>query len=249
MNKIIILIITVVAIAAGSAGAGDDTVSEKSYSRSEIDSLINLPQSDQREKGVKAILNATDFDTTWAFETIIKGLQMEEDYLENSRVIPQGYVWISWWNIQKYVRDLALLGSKSIESLTEFGRTLPVDRKNWVTIAVGYQKNEMFHDKLRKLITESYNILQKAMAIEAISQYRDTTDFSILIQAKIEEDNGIEWATNGDIIGFNPVAMASDEALGVMGYRLNWNGQNYELVKRKDWELRDPNLESGDQNE
>jgi hypothetical protein len=245
MNKTTFSLLAALAIAAGSAGAGDDNVSEKSYSRSEIDSLLNFPQSDQREKGVKAILNATDFDTTWAFETIMEGLQIEEDYLENSRVIPQGYVWISWWNVQNYVRDLALLGSESIESLTEFGRTLPADQKKWVTIAIGYQKNEEVHDELRKIIAESDDILQKAMAIEAISQYQDSTDFPILIQAKMEDDNAIIWATNSDIVGIDPVGMASDKAFWDMGFILEWDGEKYVLKKLEDVKINNPKTDPG----
>jgi len=249
MNKTIISIIAAFVFAAGSAGAGDDSISGKSLSKSEIEQLIQHPQSDQRQEVAKSILNAMDSDTTWAFQTILEGLQIEEGYLENSKSIPAGYVWISWWNVQKYVRDLALLGSDSRESLEEFGRTLSPGQRTWVTIAAGYQKDEMVHDELRKIITESDNILQKAMAIESISQYQDSTDFPILIQAKMEDDNAIIWATNSDIVGIDPVGMASDKAFWDMGFILEWDGEKYVLKKLEDVKIKYPKPKSGDQNE
>jgi len=233
VNKTIILLIAALVMATGTTGAGDDSASEKSFSRSEIGSIINLPQSDQREKGVKAILNATDFDTTWAFNAIIGGLQIEEDYLENSRTIPEGYVWISWWNVQNYVRDLALLGSNSRESLEQFGRTLSAEQRTWVTIAAGYQKDEMVHEKLRKIITESDNILQKAMAIEAISQYQDTSDVDLLFNAFIEEGNAFNWKGDGTscIMGFSPVGETALLALKKLGYE--YDPYSHELIRLK----------------
>jgi len=71
MNKTIFSLIAAGLIAFGSAGAGDDSISGKSLSKSEIEQLIQHPQSDQRQEVAKSILNAMDSDTTWAFETII----------------------------------------------------------------------------------------------------------------------------------------------------------------------------------
>ena len=103
----------------------------------------------------------------------------------------------------------------------------------------------MVHDKLIKIITESDNILQKAMAIEAISQYRDSTDFPILIQAKMEDDNAIIWATNSDIVGIDPVGMASDKAFWDMGLILEWDGEKYVLKKLEDVKINNPKTEPG----
>ncbi len=211
----------------------DEGKLDTALTRAEIEQLVAAPQSDQRQKGVESILDTVDFDTTWAFETIIKGIKIEQDYLEHSKEINSTYVWASWHNIQKYVRDLALLGSYSPASLKNFGENLPADQKTWVTIARGYQKDEMIHDKLRKIIAEKGNPLQKAMAVEAISQYKDTSDISILVDAEMALDNTIDWAGDSDLPGFNPVVLPCRNALREMGYILEWDSKEFKFVLKR----------------
>jgi hypothetical protein len=233
MNKIILSLIAALAIAAGLAWAGDDMASEKSYSRSEIDGLINLPESYQRQEGAESILITVDFDTTWAFETIIHGLQLEQDYLERSEEINSRYVWNSWWNIKKYVRDLALLGSYSAASLKDFRENLPPNQKTWVLIAQGYQQDETIHDKLREIAAVKGKPLQKAMAVEAISQYKDTSDILIFVDAALDSENSIDWAGESDLPGFNPVAERGVTALREIGYILEWDSQEFKYNLEK----------------
>ncbi len=233
MNKIIISLITALAIATDSARAGDDTAAENSYSRSEIDSLINLPESYQRQEAADSILNTIDFDTTWAFVTIIKGIQIEEAYMERSEDINSRYVWNSWWNIKQYVHDLVFLGLNSATSLKSFGENLPHDQKTWVLIARGHQKDETIHDILRQVITGKENSLRKAMAVEALSQYKDTSDISIFVDAALDNKNSIEWAGDSDLPGFNPVAERGVAALREMGYILEWDIKEFKFNLKK----------------
>jgi hypothetical protein len=251
MNKTIFILIAAGLIAIGPAGAGDDIAPEKSFSRSEIDSMMNLPESNQRQEATGAILNAVDFDTTWAFETIIMGLEIEQDYLKRSKEINSRYVWNSWWNIKKYIRDLALLGSYSVASLGDYGENLSPDQKTWVLIAEGYQKNEALHDKLREIAAVKGKPLQKAMAVEALSQYKDTSDISIFVDAAMDNENSIDWAGESDLPGFNPVAERGVIALREMGYILEWDSQEFKsnLKKIEDVEIKNPKPKPGDQNE
>jgi len=156
---------------------------------------------------------------------------------------------ISWRNIQKYVHDLALLGSYSPATLIDLIENLSPDQKIWAIIALGFSGEEDIHDRLKEIITRSDNIPQKAMAIEAISQYKDTSDIPILVNAALEDDNSISWKTDSDIIGFNPVGMASDKALWEMGYILEWDGEEYVLKRKEDVKIKYPKPKSGDQNE
>ena len=201
--------------------------------KAEIEQFINAPRSDQRQKAAESILSAVDFDTTWAFETLIKGIQIEQEFLERSQEINSSYVWASWHFIQKYIRDLALLGSYSSGSLNDFGENLPPNQKTWITIARGYQKDEMIHDKLREIIAEKGNPPQRTMAVEAISQYKDTSDISILVDAEMAQDNTIYWAGDSDLPGFNPVVLACRNALNEMGYVLEWDSKKFKLVLKK----------------
>lgn len=211
----------------------DEGKLDTKFTKAEIRQLIDAPRSDQRQEAAKSILNAVDFDTTWAFETIIKGIQIEQNYLGPSKEINQGSFWTSWRNIQKYVRDLAFLGSYSAASLRDFGENLPPNQKTWVLIAEGYQKNEILHDQLREIVAEKGNPLQKAMAVEAISQYKDTSDIPILINAALDHENSIEWAPESDIPGFNPVAEAGSKALWEMGYILEWDSDEFKFVLKR----------------
>jgi len=183
----------------------DEGKSDTILTKTEIERLIESPQSLQRNTAAKAILNTVDFDTTWAFVTIIHGIQVEQDYLQRSGEIGSSYVLTSFENILNYVRDLGFLGSHSPASLRDFGEKLPPDQKTWVLIAGGYQKDETIHDKLREIAAGKGNPLQKAMAVEAISQYKDTSDISILVDAALDSENSIDWAEDGDLPGFNPV--------------------------------------------
>ena len=195
----------------------DEMKSDTILTRAEIEGTIQNPTSSQRSIAANAILKAVDSDTSWAFNTIINGIQIEQDYLKRSTEINSRYVWNSWWNIQKYVRDLALLGSHSPASLRDFGEYLPPDQKIWVLIARGYQKDEAVHDKLREIAAGKGNPLQKAMAVEVISQYKDTADIPILVDAALDSENSIDWAGGGDLPGFNPVAGAGVRGLREMG--------------------------------
>ena len=217
---------------------GSDNGPGHNLSKREIEQLLNAPQSDQRQKAANSILSAMAFDTTWAFETIISGIIVEESYLRHSEEINQGYVWISWWNIQKYVRDLALLGSRSPASLREFGDKIPPNRKTWILIAEGYQKDKMLHDKLREIVAKNVNPAQKAMAVEAISQYKDTSDIIILFNATLDDENCIYWAGQSDLPGFNPVVLACVIALRHMGYTIEWDSKEFRSYLKKTNEVQ-----------
>ena len=217
---------------------GSDNGPGHNLSKREIEQLLNAPESDQRQKGAELILNAVDFDTTWAFETIIKGIQVEQDYLERSEEFNSGYVWISWYNIQQYVRDLALLGSHPPGRLEDFGENLPADQKTWVLIAQGYQQVEAVHDKLREIIAQKGNPAQKAMAVEAISQYKDTSDIIILFNATLDDENCIYWAGQSDLPGFNPVVLACVIALRHMGYTIEWDSKEFRSYLKKTNEVQ-----------
>lgn len=251
MNKTILSLLAAVVIAAGSARASDGKAAEKTYSRSEIDSLIDLPESYQRQEAAESILDTVEFDTTWAFGTIIKGIQIEEAYLERSEDINSRYVWNSWWNIKQYVHDLVLLGSNSPTSLKSFGENLPHDQRTWVLIGRGHQKDETIHDTLRKVITGKGNPVQKAMAVEALSQYKDTSDVSIFVDAALDNENSIEWAGDSDLPGFNPVAEKGVNALREMGYILEWDSKEFKfnLMKVEDMGVNNLKPKRGDQDE
>lgn len=207
--------------------------SDTSLTKAQIEQLIDAPQSDQRQEAANSILSAMGSDTTWAFETIISGILIEESYLKHSNEVNQGYVWFSWWNIQKYVRDLAFLGSHSAASLEKFGENLPPDQETWVLIAEGYQKKILIHDKIREIIAQKGNPAQKAMAVEAISHYRDTTDIPILVDAALDAENFIEWAGESDLPGLNPVAPACVIALRDLGYALEWDSKEFRARLKK----------------
>jgi hypothetical protein len=187
----------------------------------EIENIIDLPQSDQREKGVKSILEAGNSDTVWAVKTILHGLEIEENYLSNSAKLEEGYVWISWENIKNYIHDFALLGMYSPNLLNDLIIDLSPSQKNWTTIALGYRQDNIVHKELINIMTHSDNILQKAMAIEAISQYQDTSDINLIVDVFKEDGNTIDWKGDGtsSVIGFSPVGQEALIAFKKYGYK------------------------------
>jgi len=227
--------------------SADEVKSDTIFTKAEIGQIIESPNSLQRNTAAKAILSTVDSDTTWAFETIIHGIQIEQDYLQRSHELNSSYVLTSFENIKNYVRDLGLLGSHSPASLKEFGENLPLNQKTWVLIARGYQKDETLHDKLREVAAGKGNPLQKAMAVEAISQYKDTSDIPILVDAVLDRENAIYWAGESDLPGYNPVAERAVIALREMGYVLEWDSQKFKAVlkKKEDVDINNPKPEPG----
>jgi hypothetical protein len=227
----------------------DQGLSDTIFTKTEIEQSIESPQSLQRNTAAKEILNIVDFDTTWAFHTIIHGIQVEQNYLQRSGEIGSSYVLTSFENILNYVRNLGFLGSHSPSSLKNFGENLPPDQKIWVLIARGYQKDETVHDRLREIAAGKGNPLQKAMAVEAISHYKDTLDIPILVDAALDNENSIDWLGGGDLPGFNPVAGAGVRALRKMGYILEWDSQEFKAILKKIEDVEINNPERGDQDE
>lgn len=209
---------------------------EKQYetplSKSKIEDLIQRLIPEEREKGAKAVLDAIDSDTSWAVNTILTGIRVEEEYLANSREYYSRDVYIAYYNFQKYVRDLALLGLNSAGLLQTLTDTLSSDQKTWAKIALGYGKDPTFHEELRQMITGSPNVLHKAMAAEAIAAYEDESDVEILHQAFLE-GNSIDWkTTDGSCIpGFSPVAIAAHSSLEKLGYTIDLHSLNLDLIK------------------
>lgn len=215
--------------------AADNSRSESSLSKSEIEQLIKESLPADREKGAKAVLDAVDLDTTWAVKTILAGIRVEDEYLANSEEIHFRDVYISWYNLRKYVRDLGLLGSNSTGLLQTLADTLPSNRNSWAKIALGYSKDPAVHEELRGIITDSPNVFHKAMAVEAISVYQNESDVEILYQALLEKGNSVRWKRDeGDIIGFGPVAIVALTALEKLGYTVNLRSKDTELIKLRD---------------
>ena len=214
--------------------AADENVTETKLSKSEIEELIEQPNPAERDKGVKALLNAADSDTTWALKTILAGITIEETYLANSKEYYFRDVYTSYYNLQKYVQDLGVLGSASTELIQNLADSLSPDQKPWANIALGYNRVPSVHEKLRDLIIKGPTPLHKAMAAEAIAAYDEEADVTILYNAFREEGNSIDWRMVGsDISGFDPVAMAAQKSLEQLGYKIDVNSWNLDLIKLK----------------
>ncbi len=71
------------------------------------------------------------------------------------------------------------------------------------------------------------------MAVEALSQYKDTSDISIFVDAALDNKNSIEWAGDSDLPGFNPVAERGVAALREMGYILEWDIKEFKFNLKK----------------
>jgi hypothetical protein len=131
----------------------DNPKEEMSLKKEQIQRLIKSPQVTDREKGANLVLNAIDFDTVWAVQTILDGLLFEENYLKESKKLHARYVYTSWDIIQRYNRDLAFLGSNSAAAIGSIYESSNRDKNKWAVIALGYQKEETVHDELRNIIT------------------------------------------------------------------------------------------------
>ncbi len=214
--------------------AADENVTATKLSKSEIEELIEQPNPAERDKGVKALLNAADSDTAWAVKMILAGIRVEEEYLANSKEYYFRDVYISYYNLQKYVRDLGFLGTGSIELIQNLADSLSPDQKPWANIALGYNRVPSVHEILRDLIIKGPNPLHKAMAAEAIAAYDDEADVTILYNAFREKGNSMDWKVVGsDISGFDPVAMATQKSLEQLGYKIDVNSWNLDLIKLK----------------
>jgi len=215
----------------------DNLEEEMSLKKEQIQRLIKSPQVTDREKGANLVLNALDFDTVWAVQTILDGLLFEENYLKESKKLHARYVYTSWDIIQKYNRDLAFLGSNSAAAIGSIYKSSNRDKNKWAIIALGYQKEETVHDELSNIINENSSIFLTAMALDAISNYGDPSDIPVIQSVFYNTDDKrytVEFLPDGSILGFDPVIQIGMQSMKKLGYSVWWDADGIPIFSKLD---------------
>jgi len=210
-----------------------------SVAKSDIDSLIKSSDLFERFDGARLLCSATDFDTTWAYETIIEGIAIENEKLKDTgfhfkyfRINPDRIFPI-------YIEGLAAISKNSPGRLRQYTMSLSGEMKEWLTVALGFLTDKSAHEDVREIISTTSNIILKANAIRAISEYRDTSDVPLLIATLSDTLSIIEidepMAGMTDIFpSYNPVIESTRYALNKLGYRSNWDENGNPIVTKKE---------------
>lgn len=211
---------------------------EPSVTRAEVDSLIESDDFFARYEGANLLFTVADFDTTWAYETLIKGIRIESEELKKTGFHFK-YFGLNPDQIYPiYVNGLAALSKNSSDRLKAYWSSSIGEVKDWLTVALGLQADSTVHGNIREIISTTPNIILKANALRAIAEYGDTTDLPLITRALtdtlaiIEVDNMYE-ADSETPSHYNPVIPAAVYALNKLGYDNTWDDDLNPIIWKK----------------
>lgn len=206
---------------------------------SEIENLSLSPAWNDRYRAAFLIQSSTVADTAWAIETIVKGIQVELANPSSSKMRPGSYATNSERVLQKYVEALVHLGPSITASLHTRKDILSGDLKNWITISLGFLRDESVHEELQAIFSTNPSLFTRLMSIRALSTYADTTDIPIFIEA-YSDTNKVTMTMDHDVPGGDfkediyPLVGAALYALRNLGYTIELDGENINLKKLED---------------
>lgn len=212
---------------------------KRSVTRAEVDSLINSTDFFERYEGAKLLFGATDFDTTWAYETIIKGIRIENEKLKETGFHFKYFQMNPDQIFPIYVEGLAALSRNSPIRLRQYSSSLTGEMKEWLIVSSGFLADESVHEDVREIISTTSNIILKGNALRAIAEYGDTSDVPLLTIALsdtlsiVEIDEPLIGVS--DIIpSYNPVWQSAFYALNKLGYSTTWDENLNPIVTKKE---------------
>ncbi len=211
----------------------------RSVTRAEVDSLISSSDFFERYQGAKFLFVATDFDTTLAYETIIEGIQIENEELKKTGFHFKYFQMNPDQIFPIYVEGLAALSKNSPDRLRQYLSSSTGEMKEWLTVASGFLADEPVHEDIREIISTTSNIILKANALRAIAEYGDTSDVPLLTIALYDTLSIVEIDEPligvSDIIpSYNPVWQSAFYALNKLGYSTTWDENLNPIVTKKE---------------
>ena len=205
----------------------------------EIEDLSRSSAWNDRYRAAYLIRSNAISDTAWAIETAINGMRVELASPSSSRMIPGSYATNSQKVLRAYVEALSNLGPSITGSLSAYKDTLSGDLKNWITISLGFVKDESVHQELRGIFSTNADLFTRLMSIEALGTFADTADIPMFLEA-YSDTSRVTMTMDHDVPGGDfkedifPLVGAALHALGKMGYAVEDDGKNISLKKLED---------------
>ena len=127
--SILLVLITAFTImnSAFSQSIPEATIATKST----VDSLLNSPDFFVRYDGAKLIFKTSDFDTSWAFQTIINGIGFENKNIKRTGFHFEYFQANPDRLLSDYVSDLVALSKNSPNRLEQYSMSLTGETKDW----------------------------------------------------------------------------------------------------------------------